>query len=183
MLKITAFILLSLFSMMSYAQSVKVKTIKETDFKQFETFTMNVGDFAISGEDDRKISNQEFHEKLKTFVINDLESKGYQFTEDSTADFVIDYVASVFNLDQSENLGPLGGTPATGPNTVDQSRYWSKNYREGLLVLEIYRGAKNNLLWTSESKMDLSDINPDRALSAIVVKSFKKFPRRNSKKK
>jgi hypothetical protein len=183
MLKIIAVTFSSLLTIISYAQSVKVKTIKETDFKQFETFTINMGDFAISGEDDRKISNQEFHEKLKGFVKNDLESKGYQFTEDSTADFVIDYVASVFNLDQSENLGPLGGTPATGPGDVDQSRYWSKNYREGLLVLEIYRGNRNNLLWTSESKMDLTDINPDRALSAIVVKSFKKFPKKNSKKK
>jgi hypothetical protein len=59
----------------------------------------------------------------------------------------------------------------------------SKNYREGLLVLEIYRGNRKNLLWTSESKMDLTDINPDRALSSIVVKSIKKFPKRNSKKK
>jgi hypothetical protein len=183
MLRIIAFTFLGLLTMVSYAQSVKVKTIKETDFKQFETFMINMGEFAISGDEERKVSNQEFHEKLKTFVRNDLESKGYQFTEDSTADFVVDYVASVFNLDQSENLGPLGGTPATGPLSVDQSRHWSKNYREGLLVLEIYSGSKNDLLWTSESKMDLTDINPDRALSSIVVKSFKKFPKRNSKKK
>lgn len=183
MVRIIVFTFSSMLAMISYAQSVKVKTIKETDFKQFETFSMNIGEFAVSGEDERKISNQEFHEKLKGFVINDLESKGYKFTEDSTADFVIDYVASVFNLDQSENLGPLGGTPASGPNTVDQSRYWSKNYREGLLVLEIYRGSRKNILWTSESKMDLTDVNPDRALSAIVVKSFKKFPKKNSSKK
>ena len=182
MVRIMAFVFSSVLSIVSYAQSVKVKTIKETDFKQFETFTMNMGEFAVTG-DERKMSNQEFHEKLKSFVVSDLESKGYQYTTDSTADFVVDYIASVFNLDQSENLGPLGGTPATGPGTVDQSRYWSKNYREGLLVLEIYRGNKKNLLWTSETKVDLTDVNPDRALSAIVAKSFKKFPKKNSKKK
>lgn len=182
MIKLSATLCLCLLSIVSHAQTVKVTDIKETDFTQFETFNIQMGEFAIPGED-RKISSQEFHGKLKAFVISDLESRGYIFTEDSTADFVLDYVVGVFNLDESENLGPLGGTPATGPGDVDQSRYWSNSFREGLLVMELYRGTRSNVLWTSESKVELSNINIDRTLGAIVAKSFKKFPSKKKKKK
>ncbi len=182
MLKTIAIACLSLVLIKSNGQNVKVRTIKKTDFTKFETFTVIRGDFTIP-KDERRISDEKFYEMLKTFIRQELELKGYKFIEDSTADFAVDYVAGAFSVTESENLGPLGGTPALDPAQQDQSRYWSNSYREGLLVLNIYNGKKENTLWTSESTVDLSTVNSERAVAAVVAKSFKKFPAKHSKKK
>ena len=182
MLRIIVIVFLSLVFLNGNGQNVKVKTIKETDFTLFETFTVVRGEFTIP-KDERRVSDEKFYEMLKTFIRQELELKGYKFIEDSTADFAVDYVAGAFSVTESENLGPLGGTPAVDPAQQDQSRYWSNSYREGLLVLNIYSGKEENILWTSESTVDLSTVNSERAVAAVVAKSFKKFPNKNSKKK
>jgi hypothetical protein len=165
-----------------FAQTVKVKTIKKTDFAQFESFTVRMGEFAIP-KDERRISDETLYNHIKTFVKNELELKGYKFTEDTAADFSIDYVVGSFNVNENEKLGPLGGRPATDPTMVDQSRYWSNSYRGGIMVLEIFKGKKNNILWTAESSIDLSNVNTERALAAIISKAFRKFPAQASRKK
>lgn len=163
-------------------QTVKVTNIKKTDFTQFETFTIRRGEFAVP-KDARRMSDEELYQKIKTFVRGELELKGYKFTEDTLADFSVDYVVSSFNVSQKENLGPLGGRPATDPTMVDQSRYWSNEYRGALLVLEIFRGKKDNVLWTAESSVDLTNADTDRVLAAVISKSLKKIPSKGKRKK
>jgi len=155
--------------------SQSVKVIRKTDYTQFETFTVAKGELTVSGED-QKISDEQFYEKVKTFVRQELELKGYKFVEGPEADFTVDYVAGSFSITENEDLGPLGGRPATDPTMTDQSRYWSNYSQRGLLVLEIYRGKPDNILWTAESTIDFGTINLDRAIATGIAKSFKKFP-------
>ncbi|HEX5171565.1 MAG TPA: DUF4136 domain-containing protein [Cyclobacteriaceae bacterium] len=175
MIRFAFALLFSLIFAEGTSQSVKVKTVKKTDFTQFNTFTVVKGEFAVP-RDERKMTDEQLYEKMKLFVKTELELKGYKFTEDTLADFSVDYVVGSFNVSENEKLGPLGQRPATDPAMVDQSRYWSNSYRGGMLVLEIYRGKKDNTLWTAESSIDLSGVNTERALAAIISKSFKKFP-------
>jgi hypothetical protein len=172
-----------LLTITSFGQNVKVKNLKDTDFTQFETFAVSKGDFTVQKEE-RRISEDKFYELLKNFVKQELELKGYHFTDDTlAADFIVDYVAGAFSVTESENLGPLGGTPAVNPTMQDQSRYWSDSYREGLLVMDIYKGNHDNVLWTAETTVDLSNINTERALASVIAKSFKKFPKKKVPKK
>lgn len=182
MIRFAFILLLCLVFTEGICQTVKVTTIKKTDFTQFETFTVRMGEFAVP-KDARRMSDEELYQKIKTFVKGELELKGYRFTEDTLADFSVDYVVSSFNVSQNENLGPLGGRPATDPTMVDQSRYWSNEYRGALLVLEIFRGKKDNILWTAESSVDLTNANTERVLAAVISKSLKKIPSKGKKKK
>ena len=182
MIRIAAGILLCLVLTDGIGQNVKVTTVKKTDFTQFETFTVRKGEFAVP-KDARRMSDEELYQMIKIFVKGELELKGYTFTEDTLADFSVDYVVSSFNVTQNERLGPLGGRPATDPTMVDQSRYWSNEYRGALLVLEIFRGKSDNILWTAESSVDLTNANTDRVLAAVIAKSFKKFPSKGKKRK
>lgn len=158
-------------------QSVEVKKIKTVDFPSLQTFTVAKGEMSIP-KDERKYTDEEFYETIKKFIREELEFRGYTFTEDSLADFTVDYVAGSFRVNENEDLGPLGGTPINDPAGVDQSRYWSKSYQAGLLVIEIYH---KGLAWSAESSLDLSLANGERTLAAMVAKSFRKFPKKKKK--
>lgn len=174
----TAFTGILLLHLAGHGQSVKVTDLKKADISAFKTFGVAKGELTVPS-DEQRISANVFHERMKTYVRRELEVKGYTYVEDSSADFTVDYVASAFDLYKNEDLGPLGGVPATDPSMMDQSRYWSKSYREGMLLLEVYRGDPKNLLWRAEGSADLVG-GDGRILSAAIAKAFRKFPKQGS---
>jgi Domain of unknown function (DUF4136) len=168
--------------LVSYGQSMKTTDLKKADFSKLRTFMVAKGEFTVPS-DERNISENTFYERIKSYVRRELELRGYIFKEDTIADFTVDYVAGAFNVNQNENLGPLGGTPATDPSMMNQSRYWSKSFREGLLLLEIYRGRSDNLLWKAEGTVDLTNEDAGRIVSAAIARAFKKFPKQENKQR
>lgn len=157
-------------------QRMKVADFDKSDFQQLKTFRVAQGELTFSGEE-TPVSEHQFYQWVKQYVRRDLEARGYIFTEDSTADFTVDYVAGSYNINMNENLGPLGGTPATDPSMMGQSRYYSDSYRAGLLVLQIYRGRTKTLLWEAEGSVNLSPGQVQRMLAAMIGRAFRKFPK------
>lgn len=157
-------------------QKMKVADYDKADFQQLTTFRVVQGDLSFSGEE-APISKGTFYGWVKEYVRRDLEARGYIFTEDSMADFRIDYVAGSYNVNTNENLGPLGGTPATDPSMMNQSRYYSESIKEGLLVLQIYKGRGKTLLWEAEGSVNLNPGQVERVLSGMISKAFRKFPK------
>lgn len=158
------------------AQRMKVADFDKADFQKLKTFRVVQGDLSFSGEE-TPFSASTFYAWVKEYVRRDLEAWGYTFTEDSTAGFRVDYVAGSYNVNTNENLGPLGGTPATDPSMMNQSRYYSESVKEGLLVLEIYRGGSKTLLWQAEGSVNLSPGQVQRVLSGMIFRAFRKFPK------
>lgn len=157
-------------------QKMEVGDYDKAVFRQFKTFTVAKGELTFSGETS-PVSEDTFYGWVKEYVRHDLEGRGYTFTEDSTADFTVDYVAGSYNINTNENLGPLGGSPATDPAMMDQSRYYSESYKQGLLVLQIYRGSTKKLLWEAEGAVNLSPGRIERVLAGMIAKAFRKFPK------
>lgn len=158
------------------AQKMKVADFDRADFQDLKTFRVAKGELTFSGEES-PVSEDVFYSWIKQYVRRELEGRGYTFTEDSLADFTVDYVAGSYNINMNENLGPLGGAPATDPSMVNQSRYYSQSYKEALLVLQIYRGRSKNLLWEAEGSVNLNPGQAERILAGMITKAFRKFPK------
>jgi len=157
-------------------QRMKVADFDKADFQPLKTFRVVQGDLSFSGEE-TPVSENTFYGWVKEYVRRDLEARGYTFTEDSAADFTVDYVAGSYNINTNENLGPLGGAPATDPAMMDQSRFYSESTKEGLLVLQIYRGRGKSLLWEAEGSVNLNPGQVERVLAGMISKAFRKFPK------
>jgi hypothetical protein len=109
--------------------------------------------------------------------------RGYKFVADSSAQLYISYVAGAYNLTESENMGPLGQSPAQTPADMDQSRSWSRESREGMIAIDIIDSRSKKELWQAKGNLSLDNVDLNRALDAIIYKAFKKFPNKNKKKK
>ena len=164
------------------AQTIKTKTSPGIDLTSYDRFSVVKGEFTTP-KDERKINEETLFQEIKKVVIRELESRGYQHTEDSTAQLKISYVAGVFNKIESENLGPMGGTPTTSGADMDQSRTWSRSSRQGFVIMDIQDIRAKREIWTAESQVDLGEADSIRTIEAVVHKSFRKFPSKLKKKK
>lgn len=163
-------------------QSVKTVTEKGVDLLKYETFNVWKGE-VMTPPDERKINEQTLYKTLKTAVVKEMELRGYKLVEDSSAQLYISYVAGAYNLTDGGNMGPLGQSPASSPSDLNQSRSWSHESRQGMMVLDITESRSNKPLWKATSNISLDGVDMDRALDAVVYKAFKKFPNKNKKKK
>ncbi len=180
--KFLLFVFVLVFCSVTKAQTIKTKTAPGVDLTTYSRFTVVKGEF-MTPSDERKIDETKLYEEIKKIVIEEMELRGYTHVEDSTAQITVSYVAGAFNKTESENLGPMGGAPASSGADMDQSRSLAHNSRQGFLILEIEEIHSKKELWTAESQVDLSIADSLRALEAIVYRSFKKFPNKLKKKK
>jgi len=165
------------------AQSIKIRTEKNIDLTQYETFTVLQGE-SVTPKDEKKATDKALFDAVKAGVRREMEDRGYKYVEDSTAQLSISYVAGSFDLTDAGNVGPLGQAPADDPSQLNQSRSWSNTSREGMLVLEMVDRATKKEVWKAETDdVPLSRAEITRALDAVIYKAFKKFPSREAKKK
>ncbi|HMG94023.1 MAG TPA: DUF4136 domain-containing protein [Chryseolinea sp.] len=163
-------------------QSMKITMEKGVDMTSYETFTVMKGE-VMTPPDARKINENTMFQSVKAAVTKEMELRGYKFVADSSAQLYISYVAGAYNLTEGGNTGPLGQTPASTPADMDQSRSWSRESREGMMVIDIMDARSKKELWKAEGSLSLENVDTDRALDALVYKAFKKFPNKNKKKK
>jgi hypothetical protein len=169
-------------AMSTVAQTMKAKTAPGVDLTTYSTFTVVKGEVMMSS-DEKKIDEAKLFEGIKKGVIDEMQTRGYTYVDDSTAQLAVSYVAGAFNKTESEYLGPMGGTPASSGADLNQSRSLSHNSRQGFLVLDVIDSRSKRELWSVESQVDLSTVDSIRALESIVLRSFKKFPSKLKKKK
>ncbi len=164
----------------SPGQEFTSSTKSGVDLKAFETFTVVKGELIV--RENRTIDKDEFFTEIRKSIRHEMESRGYIFKEDSTAQLVVSYVVETTLASESENLGPMGLTPTANPAMVDQSRTWSRSFRQGILILEI-EDQRNNVLWSSEGVMDISRSRGGNVLDYSVQAAFRKFPDKTKKQK
>jgi len=162
-------------------QSVKITTDKSTDPLKYSTFRVDKGELVTVG--DRKINEQKFYQALRKVIIEDLELRGYRAVEDSTAELVISYMGQGKMQLDVENVGPLGQAPVTDPSGVAPPTNWSREFREGLLVIDVVDPKSKKTVWRASTTMDISVLEEEKVINAVVYKSFKKYPVKTKKKK
>jgi hypothetical protein len=173
----------SLLMVCGYGQGVETK--KETDVDiaaTYTTFRVDKGEVVTLS--DQRIDENAFFNSIRSAVINELTEKGYKVVDDSSAQLAISYVGEAIVRMDTENLGPLGQQPASDPSQINTSRNWSREYRQGSIVLEVQDAATKKVIWSSNGSVELSTAAGDnRVLNTFVARSFKKFPKKNKKKK
>lgn len=176
LMRICAFFGFLLVSAGVWGQKVEISDFDKADLRGLKTFRVVKGELTITGEEG-SISEDVFYGWVEEFVRHELEPRGYVFTKDSVADFTVDYVAGTYNINRNDDLGRLGQTPANDPAMMDQSRYWTQSYRQGLFVLQIYRGRSKKTIWEAEGTTNLHPGQAQRALAGLIAKALRKFPK------
>ena len=165
-----------------YGQSVKTRMEKGVEMTNYETFTVMKGE-VMTPPDARRINENALFQSIKQAVTKEMELRGYKFVEDSTAQLYISYVAGSYNLTEGGAMGPLSQTPAQTPADMDQSRSWSRESSEGMIVIDMMDSRSKKELWKATGNLSLENIDLNRGLDAIIYKAFKKFPNKNKKSK
>lgn len=161
---------------------MKATMEKGVDMTSYETFTVMKGE-VMTPPDARKVNENALFQSVKEAVKRELELRGYKFVADSSAQLYVSYVAGAYNLTEGGDYGPLSQTPASTPAQMDQSRSWSRESREGMMVIDIMDSRNKKELWKATGGLSMENVDLNRAMDALVYKAFKKFPSKNKKKK
>ncbi len=161
------------------AQDFKASTQKGIDLKKYETFSIEQGEVVTS--EDSKMDKEQFYKDFKRITIQEMESRGYTFTEDTTAQLSISYVVETMRVIESENVGPLGQMPQRNAGDV-QTQTWSRDFTRGSLIISMEAG-KSNLVWSSEGTMDVARTRGGNVLEYAIKAALRDFPDKNSKSK
>ena len=166
---------LALIIFQAPAQSFKTSTQKGVDLRQYKTFTVEQGAIATGGV--RKIDNDAFFSEFKSFVMREMESRGYVFSS-GAAEVSISYVVELVTQMESHDLGPLGGAPVDNAARVDQPQHWSREFTRGTLIIDMSDVTKKESVWSATGTMDVTKAKGAKLLDKCVRKAFKKFPKK-----
>lgn len=161
------------------AQNFKSSTQKGVDLKKYETFTIEQGEVVMS--EDSKIDKDQLYKDFKRITIAELESRGYKYIEDTTAQLSVSYVVETSRVIESENVGPLGQMPQRNAGDV-QTQTWSRDFTRGSLIMSIDLG-KNNLVWSSEGTIEGARSRGGNVLEYAIKSALDDFPDKNKKSK
>lgn len=168
-----------LVSTSMFAQDFKASTQKGVDLKKYETFSILKGEVVTS--EDSKMDKDQFYTDFRRITIEEMESRGYKFVDDTTAQLAISYVVETSRVIESENVGPLGQMPQRNAGEV-QTQTWSRDFTRGSLIIAIEAGA-NNQVWSSEGTMDAARTRGGNVLEYAIKTALRDFPDKNKKTK
>jgi hypothetical protein len=154
-------------------QDFEIAVEKGVDLKKYQTFTVVKG-AVISGGDQPIDANALFNE-IKPMIIRELQRKGYVYM-DSAAELTATYVVESMMRTDIQRLGPLGQAPATNPAMVDQSQTWSREFRQGTLIINLVDASRKSTVWSAEGTMDISRTRGGNLLDYAVKSAFRKYP-------
>ena len=135
----------------------------------YETFTVMKGE-VMTPPDVRRVNENTLFQSIKQAVTKEMELRGYKFVPDSSAQLYISYVGGAYNLTEGGNTGPLGQTPASTPADMDQSRSWSRESSEGMIVIDITDSSSKKELWNVHgTDPDLCSLRAYEAIEGTLV--------------
>src|SRR5690349_20452696 len=132
-------ILLVLVVSSTFSQSFKTATQNGVDLRQYKAFTVEKGTIVTGGV--REIDNDAFFAEFKSFIVRELEAKGYVYSP-VAGEVAVTYVVELSTQLETENLGPLGGAPVDNAALVDQPNHWSREFTRGTLIINMSDVAK-----------------------------------------
>ena len=176
-MKTPIFLLVALFiSSAALGQSVKVETDKKADMRTFKSFRIDNGELVSVTQ--QPVNEKELRAVVRAAIIEELKSKGYEHVEDSAAAMCsITFVAEVIEKLEQQNVGPLGQRPASTAADMDQSNIWSRETRQGSLVIEVVENSRKKFLWRSNSTVEFRTYAFNDVMRGAVARALRKYPR------
>lgn len=160
-------------AILASAQNFEIAVKKGIDLKSYQTFTVVKG--AVISGGDQPVDANALYNEIKPMIIRELQRRGYVYL-DSAAELTATYVVETMMRTDIQRLGPLGQAPATNPAMVDQSQTWSREFRQGTLILNLVDISRKTTVWSAEGTMDISRTRGGNLLDYAVKNAFRKFP-------
>ncbi|MBX2964467.1 MAG: DUF4136 domain-containing protein [Cyclobacteriaceae bacterium] len=168
-------------SVVALAQNFATSTQSGVDLRSYNSFTVIRGEVMIG--EDNAIDRENFFSRFKESTVRELTLRGYQFTDDSTAQMRVSYVAKTSVQMNVMQLGPMGQAPTTNAADVSNSQSWSREFRQGSLIIVISDARKNETIWSAEGVVDATRSRGGDILDASIRNAFNKFPDKTKKEK
>jgi len=163
------------------SQDFTASTKSGIDLKAYETFRVVPGE--IIAMEDRQIDKDVFFKEMREAIVREMTGKGYKHVDDSTAQLTVSYVVETMMQTESQNFGPLGQTPVTNPAMAGQNQSWAREFRRGVMILEIEETRSKSVMWSAEGIMDATRTRGENLLDNAVRAAFRKFPDKTKKEK
>jgi hypothetical protein len=170
-----------LFSASLFSQDFKTSTASGVDLLKYETFTVVPG--SVITNSDQPINKEAFYDEIKSSIIRELEVRGYKFLNDSTAQLTVSYVIETSVKMDVQQQGRLGQQVVVTNPAGTQTQNWSREFTQGMLILEIEDTARSTAVWSAEGIMDINRTRGGNLLDNAVRSAFRKFPDKNKKVK
>jgi hypothetical protein len=165
-------VLAILISVRITAQSVKISSDENIDWKPYKTFTVGPGELVtvLKNEVDEDV----ILDQIRKTIISELESRGFEYVPDG-AQLVVDFTGEAVETTTVEELGPLGQQPADEAIEMEQSQTWTQNRRQGSLAIDITDQKSNRSLWRSTITIEFSSNELAVIFNGAVGRSLRKF--------
>lgn len=164
-----------------FCQDFTTSTASGVDLLKYETFTVVRG--SVIANADQPINKDALYEAIKPSIIRELEMRGYKFQDDSAAQLTVSYVVETTIRMDVQRQGQIGQFVVTNPSGANQDQGWSREFTQGMLILEIEDTSRKTSVWSAEGMMDITRTRGGNLLDAAVRNAFRKFPDRNKKVK
>lgn len=162
----------------SFGQEFQTSTASGVDLLEYKTFTVVRG--SVISNSEQPIDKEAFYKEIRTSITREMEFRGYTFVDDTTAQLAVSYVIETtkkFDVQQQGRLGQQ--VVVTTPASANQTQAWSREFTQGMLILEIEDVQKKNIIWSAEGMMDVSRTREGNLLDNAVRSAFRKFPNKN----
>lgn len=166
----------------SFGQEFQTSTASGINLLTYETFTVIRG--SVISNSEQPVDKEAFYKSIRESIIRELEFRGYKLMDDSTAQMAVSYVIETTVKMDIQQQGRLAQqVVVTTPSTADQGQAWSREFTQGMLILEIEDRQKKGVIWSAEGMMDVSRTRGGNLLDNAVRSAFRKFPDKNKKVK
>lgn len=155
------------------AQSVKIFSEDDVDWKSYETFSLSAGELVTVVK--KEVDKEKILDGIRQTISSELESRGLKEKPEG-GDLVIDFTGELVEMTNVEEIGPLGQAPADQPVEMDQSRSWTQERRQGSLAMEFSDPATGKTVWRSSVTIDFGSDELAIVFGSAIGRSLRKFP-------
>jgi len=172
----------------SSGPSIKTDYDTKADFSKYKTFTFQSGRIVLP-ENIPDTNNTLIDNRLRNAVTAQMEAKGFRLDNDNP-DLVVTYLAGAKNkqeVQQRVATPPPPGWAAGGwyqPGYYGPGGWWdpgyseffTRNYTEGTLILDLIDVKAKELVWRAYVTCEVSKIPDDKAVNNLIAKILAKYP-------
>jgi hypothetical protein len=155
------------------AQSVKIFSEDDVNWKSYKSFTLSAGELVTVVK--KEVDKEKILEGIRQTISSELTSRGLEEKSEG-GDLVIDFTAELVETTNVEELGPLGQAPADQPVEMDQTRSWTQERRQGSLAMDVSDSKSGKTVWRSSVTIDFGSDELAIVFGSAIGRSLRKFP-------
>jgi hypothetical protein len=151
------------------ALTVRTDFDRSVSFSQFRTFRVGTGQVLESGSIP---PNTIVKDRIDKALWAQMAGKGFQPVAERDADLVVRYAAGARTVQELQAID----YPAPYWVGAYPGDFWVQEYPEGTLVIDLYDGHTNKLVWRAYCRAEGAGFTDPAFIQKTVAKAFASFP-------